>query len=264
MDTQREPTLKISYSDAQLVKGINDHKGSQQRHFQNIFYDRYKGYVYKAATQRCRNFAEPEQLALDVTQVTFTRVFKLIKDFTFKDDTPPEEHPYILKAWIGKIAEHSFKKVYAEYVGGERVEKSVLEADEIICPLCGDFLDEDKKNYTCKKGHYKLKKGQTPIVKTNKEPAYTFDLFVALYDSDDAEVPNEFRAKLLTAMNSLSEREKDIVLRYADEGCLSSKNHLSDSSLNELCRIYETTQDNIKHIKNRALKKIKLICFESQ
>jgi len=94
------------------------------------------------------------------------------------------------------------------------------------------------------------------------EPEY--DHFEDIYGEPVAEVPNEFRQKLQAAMNMLSEKEKHIILTYADEGCIGTnrKQHISDSTLQYLCEYYQTTTDAIKQCKKRALDKIKKYCFE--
>jgi RNA polymerase sigma factor (sigma-70 family) len=99
---------------------------------------------------------------------------------------------------------------------------------------------------------------------TLKLPDPEYDQFENIYGEPVAEVPNEFRQKLQGAMNLLSEKEKHIILTYADEGCIETnrKQHISDSSLQYLCEYYQTTTDAIKQCKKRALDKIKKYCFE--
>lgn len=94
------------------------------------------------------------------------------------------------------------------------------------------------------------------------EPEY--DQFEDIYGEPITDVPNEFRQKLQAAMNLLSEKEKHIILTYADEGCIGTnrKQHISDSTLQYLCEYYQTTTDAIKQCKKRALDKIKKHCFE--
>jgi len=70
--------------------------------------------------------------------------------------------------------------------------------------------------------------------------------------------------KLQEALNLLSEKEKHILLTYADEGCIETnrRQKISDSTLQYLCEYYNTTTDAIKQCKKRALDKIKKQCFE--
>jgi RNA polymerase sigma factor (sigma-70 family) len=93
------------------------------------------------------------------------------------------------------------------------------------------------------------------------EPEY--DQFEEIYGERIPDIPNEFRQKLQFAMNQLSEKEKHIILTYADEGCIETnrRQHISDSTLQYLCEYYQTTTDAIKQCKKRALDKIKKYCF---
>jgi len=219
------------------------------------------GHIYKAATQKCRNFTEAEQLAKEISQETFIRAFRLINNFTLKDDVPELEQSRLIKAWLGKIANYCFKKIYGKYIAVVVVERDMNEIDDVICPFCGDFLIEQKKVLECPKKHYKIKRGDLIASEPLTESVYDKDLFESLYESNDTEVTSEFRRKLQEAMNSLSDKEKHILLAYAHEGCLESKLHLSQSSLDELCKQYDTVSDTIKHIKQRAYVKVKKICF---
>jgi len=252
-----------SFTDSQLIDGINNAINEiQQRNFQNLFYAKYVNYVYKAAIKKCRNFRDSEDLAKDVTQETFKIIFKLIIGFNFNSNVPETDHPYILKAWLGRIANNCFKKIYASKINGILVECNSVEMDDVICPMCGEFLDEVKKDtFSCRKKHYIVKRGNLKQAQPLSNTEFADDFFQSLYLESDIEVPNEYRLKLQEAMIKLTDKQKHILLAFANEGCLNTKHHISDATLKELCTIYETTSDNIKHIKNRALDKIKSICF---
>lgn len=76
-------------------------------------------------------------------------------------------------------------------------------------------------------------------------------------------ITNPLRLKLQNALTLLSEKELHIIITYADESCINSNRHLSDKSLKYLCALYETTPENIRQIKKRALDKIKKYCFNN-
>lgn len=59
------------------------------------------------------------------------------------------------------------------------------------------------------------------------------------------------------ALDSLSERDRDVLLTYADYNCISTKKHLPDSVMKQLCKTYKTNSGNIRQIKTRSLKNIK-------
>ncbi len=94
------------------------------------------------------------------------------------------------------------------------------------------------------------------------EPEY--DQFEDIYGDPVTAIPNEFSLKLQSAMNQLSEKEKDVIMTYAREGCINTNwsRHISDEALQYLCEYYKTTVEAIKQCKKRALEKIKKACFE--
>jgi RNA polymerase sigma factor (sigma-70 family) len=252
--------MKIPYSDQQIIDGLKGDDQSLHRAFQNAFYYRYSNFIFKVALSKCRNFADPEGLAKDVTQETFIGAFRAIKKFSLPADTTVEEQTYVVKAWLGRIGNNCFNKIYKKRMDEITLETVPSDVDETICPICNDPLIQLKDKVVCEKGHYKLPIGRK-LAAPLPEDFNSFDLFESLYGDGEAKITNEFRQRLQTAMNALDEKQKHIVLTYANEGCLSSRAHLRDPTLAELCRMYNTTSDNIKHIKNRALAKIKSICF---
>lgn len=252
--------MKTSFTDQQIIDGLKEGSDADHRILQAAFYHKYSNYVYKVALNKCRNFSSPEDLAKDVLQETFKSALKAIKKFSFPSTASSDEHSYILKAWLGRIGNNCFNKIYEKRMSDVSLDTSILDIDEIICPLCNDLLVEVKGKYVCEKGHYNIKKVRK-IASPLPEDYNSFDLFESLYGDNDSEITNEFRQRLQLAMNSLNERQKHILLTYANEGCLGTKSHIRDSTLDELCRFHNTTSDNIKHIKNRALAKVKSICF---
>ena len=84
---------------------------------------------------------------------------------------------------------------------------------------------------------------------TTKEPSE-----LSPYLRNDAPVRIE-RDLIDKALNSLSEREKDVLLTYTrfQEG----KKKLPTEELERLSTLYDTTSDNLRQIRSRALKKVK-------
>lgn len=91
----------------------------------------------------------------------------------------------------------------------------------------------------------------------------TYETFESETEDLKIEIVNPFRLKLQNAFNLLTEREKHIVTEYADQECIDTKKHLSEKSMKYLCSLYETTPENIRQIKKRALDKIKKSCFNA-
>lgn len=252
------PKKEKVLTEQELIDGFKS--GIDNKYFENVFYKRYAGYLYKGIVEKCKNFLEPEQLAKDVLQETFIRIFKALPKFSLPNSCLVAEHQYIIMGWIGKFADNSFKKVYEQKIQETSIDVSFTSMDEVICPMCGEFLEEEKKFLICRNKDYKVKK-EIVYGQPLPENLQSFDLFKELFEQDEIVVTNEFRTKLTLAMNELNEKQKHIILTYAGEGCLNSKQHISETTLKELCRTYDTTADNIKHIKNRALKHIKEIIF---
>lgn len=105
--------IQISYSDLQIIEGLKSEENENLLNFfQSMFFQKFKGYVYKLAMQRCISFPDPAQLASDVTQQTFINAFKKIKDFDLSREPKLERHEFMIKAWLGTIGNNCFNKEY--------------------------------------------------------------------------------------------------------------------------------------------------------
>lgn len=216
-------TQPTTLSDEKLLEGIKSTiEDKEKTQLQFEFYNRFAGYIYKAALQKFRNFKDPKFLAEEVLQHTFITAFEKIGKFKFPAKSVDADHSKIIKAWLGKIA--------------------VNESKKAIGKIVNDKVDYESLNLP--------------------EPEY--DQFEEIYGEKIEAVPNEFHQKLQGALNLLSEKEKHILLTYADEGCIGTnrRQHISDSTLQYLCEYYKTTTDAIKQCKKRALDKIKKHCFD--
>lgn len=212
----------VDFSDEEILDGIKgENNGNKQRYFQNLFYKKYVKYIYKGATIMCRNFPEPEELAKDITQETFTNAFLHIKTFNLSNEKNKNNHQFIIKAWLGRISNNCFLKLYAKR------KNEVYENDS-------DF--------------------QLNMIDNSK-------LFESLFDGDKTEIPNEYRMKLQVALNNIKEEHKLIIFTYAIEDCINNNRHLSDSAMEYLCKTLDTNAENIRQIKKRTLDKIKKFCF---
>lgn len=216
-------TQLTTMSYEKLIEGLKttfNQKELSQLQFE--FYNRFSGYLYKAALQKFRNFKDPKFLAEEVLQYTFITAFEKIDKFNLPAKSAPVDHPKIIRAWMGKIATNESKKAIGKIISDK------IEYDSLNLP----------------------------------EPQY--DQIEGIYGEKIPDIPNEFRQKLQGALNQLSEKEKHIILTYADEGCIETnrRQHISDSTLQYLCEYYRTTTDAIKQCKKRALDKIKKYCFE--
>lgn len=221
--TQSKP-MKINFTDQQIVDGLKDDDDLKRlRLFQHQFFHKYKGYIYKIAIQRCLSFHDSQDMATDITQQAFINAFRKIKDFDLSKEKDQSKHEVIIKAWLGTIANNCFNKEYAK------------RKDQV-------YLDDLKS---------KPEEGE-------------YDMFESLYGDEPIEVPNEFRSKLREAMKCLTDIQRHVIEVYANEGCIDDDSKkLSKEALNFLCKTHDTSSDNIRQIKKRALDKIKKICFQT-
>ncbi|WP_161964515.1 RNA polymerase sigma factor [Mucilaginibacter endophyticus] len=94
-----------------------------------------------------------------------------------------------------------------------------------------------------------------------EEPSY--DQFSSYFDPPREEIPSIYVTLLREAMSQLKDIDQHIVNAYAAEGCLESTRHISDRAMHLLCETYQTTSENIRKRKNRALTKIKAHCLKN-
>jgi len=118
--------VKIIFTDFQIIEGIKKEESPKMTlYFQNQFYHKYKGYIYKVAIQRCVSYHDAEQLAIDITQETFISAFRGISKFDFPIEISQEKYEYVVKAWLGRIANNCFNKEYAK-------RKDIIYLDDLI------------------------------------------------------------------------------------------------------------------------------------
>jgi RNA polymerase sigma factor (sigma-70 family) len=223
MQTLHENPVKISFTAQQIIAGLKEEKDDNNRRiFQNLFYSKYVNYIYKGATNLCRNFPEPEELAKDITQEAFIKAFEKIQSFNLSKEADERKHEYMIKAWMGRIANNCFLKLYAKR------KNEVYENEE-------GYLDANDEQY---------------------------DMFQSLFGETQLEVLSVNRIRLQEALNSLKEEHRHILLTYAREGCINSTQHLSDAAMEYLCKTHDTNSDYIRQIKHRSLKNIKKQLFQ--
>lgn len=217
--TNKNETPLKKISDAEIMEGLKNVSDPRElKFYENEFYLRYVSYVFKVAMGVCRNFRGSEDLARDVTQETLIKAFGAVKRFkTSENDkliTPK------IKAWLGKIANNVFLKLYLQLINNQ-VDIESLQIEEQSYEIFEDMFD----------------------------PVEDMDL-------------SEYELLFNDAMNLLKEIDKHIILTYAEENCLNTTQHLSDSAMKLLCETYKTTSDNIRQRKHRAYKKIKTFCLK--
>lgn len=188
-----------------------------------------------------------------------------------------------------QIAQASFYKKYAGYIykialqrcsnfadpdffAKEILQKTFIGAFEYIIEFkLEDGVDAAQANKIIKAwlGKIANKVFLSTMANYNKEQNRLTNLelessFIQEYDRNEKEsihVPNAFMQKLHLALKELNEKDRHIVLTYADENCIGNKQHLSDNAMDFLCSVHKTNSTNIRQRKKRALDKIKNRCF---
>lgn len=261
-DTLHLQPVITNHTCQQLVDGLKEAKDENQlRFFENLFYKKHVNYIYHVAINKCRNFSDAEDLAKDITQETFINAFKAIKKFSFSTDAPVTQHGNILKAWLGKIGNNCFLKVYKNRKKEISIDDDAIVIDNMFCPLCSELLLEEESLYVCSRGHYKTERSIQVQAQELPEDFNTFNLFDSLYGEPDVEVTNEFRNKLQHVIITIKEDHMHILMTYVAEGCINSTRHLSPEAMDTLCKTFDTSPENIRQIKKRTLDKIKSHCF---
>lgn len=79
---------------------------------------------------------------------------------------------------------------------------------------------------------------------------------------ESPQISNILMLKLQHAFIELNDKDRHILLTYADEYCIDNTQHLSESAMDFLCSAHETNPANIRQRKKRALDKLKMNLFE--
>lgn len=205
---------------AELIEELKNCVDSKQLHLlQFQFHDRFANYLYQAALRKCRLYPELTQLDQDIVQETFLTAFSLIHEFDLSQESDSSKHEYIVKAWLGRIANNCFLKEYSK----RKNEATLIDYIDNLSVYSETYITE----------------GDT-----------------------ETEINNEFSQMLQEALEHLNEEHKTIILEYAREGCINTNSHLSKGKMDYLCKLYNTTPENIRQIKKRALDKLKKYCTQ--
>jgi DNA-directed RNA polymerase specialized sigma24 family protein len=92
---------------------------------------------------------------------------------------------------------------------------------------------------------YDLKKKLGRIKTVNKKDTYVLE-----------------RPVLEEAMKQLKERDKDVLYKYLEHGCLHGTKHLPDDIMSALCTKWDITPGNARQIKGRAFDQLKKLCIQ--
>jgi DNA-directed RNA polymerase specialized sigma24 family protein len=130
-------STRLAFSDLELIDGLRKEKNPLKiRLLENLFFNRYKGYIYKAAIRRCRDYHDAEQFATEITQQTLINAFRRIHKLDLSQEPNEKKHEFIIKAWLGRIANNCFNKEYTE-------RKNVDYIDDLNFELSDDKLFEN-------------------------------------------------------------------------------------------------------------------------
>lgn len=222
--TTQNPKLAKAISDRELIEALQS--ASKKEEFDSLFtqfFNRFKGYLFKAALQCTRNFTDAEALATEITQVTFTNLFIKRTFLTLPPDATDIECTNRIKGWLGQIANNNFNIEYAKQKNIDSIDDVLLQLEELRDESFNEYDDEIE-------------------VETTNEFMNTIQQALNSIKKED---------------------HRHILREYAREGCIDSGKHLSKNTMDFLCKFYNTTPENIRQIKKRTLDKIKQHCFNN-
>ncbi len=228
--TTLNPKLMVALTDKELIQALCAAKDKQNYDaLYTQFFHKFKGYVFKTTVHLTRNFNNSEDLAKDITQETFSSIYQNKPKFKFPENASENECTARIKSWLSKSAKNQFRKEYAKRINIEAIDEINSLLPESVSP--------------------------PPELKLVKEHS----------EEDEIEITNQFMLTLVQALGSIkNERDKHILFEYAMEGCIESKLHLTPNTMEYLCKLYNTTPENIRQIKSRTYRKLKSLCFQNK
>jgi RNA polymerase sigma factor (sigma-70 family) len=117
---------------------------SELKFFQYEFYNRFAGYVYKAALHHFKLYDGTQFLAKETLQETFIKAFAKIDTFRFPLNAMEADYPKIIRAWLGKIALNESKRATGKIIN-EKVQYDSLNTPELSYDPFEDIYGEDKE-----------------------------------------------------------------------------------------------------------------------
>lgn len=139
----------------------------------------------------------------------------------------------LLIGWFSCIAETVKDHIIAEHCGYEKMHFSIPGYEEYLETLDYKHPLEETEN--------------------EKHPPQT---------EQEKALAEARKTLIANSWTKLSKREQDILAEYLD--LPSSQKYLKSERINYLCTQFGITPDNLLHIKQRALKKIKKLCTDEQ
>ncbi|MDB5142514.1 MAG: sigma-70 family polymerase sigma factor [Mucilaginibacter sp.] len=119
-DTLVIKTSLCHFTDEELLEGFKRFTyGKHLEQYQFEFYNRFAPYVFRIAIHMCARFKDGEDLAKEITQLTFISAFKAIAKFNYDKNISEKNIKMFVKAWLGKIANNNFNKLYAQIKNSE-------------------------------------------------------------------------------------------------------------------------------------------------
>jgi RNA polymerase sigma factor (sigma-70 family) len=210
-------TSLAELDDADLLAQVGSGSGGA-RSAQREFYSRHVRYLFAVVLRTCKSFDLETHEAEDLVQDTFERAFRRAETYQAPESTEADDRRRYTRAWLGKIARNLLLDLIRE-----RKESPA-----------SDSLDQMAEDIA-----------ERPPSSRKPRPQSL------------AEAKNPRLFALQKAMSSLSDREQDILritaLYYRSEG---GHQRLPNDISMELAKRWGTTNDNIRAIRSRALKKL--------
>lgn len=214
-----------SVSDLALLASIGNNSAGNELDSEsafNEFFLRYKNFLLRACKKSCASFDSSEMLADDIFQNTLLKVLNKANTFKSKSEEGDSKNISIeIKAWLSRIAYHELINFLRKNPDEKALSNPFREKSLDFAGAQDDSSEEEKEN-----------------IKPEKL----------------------FQKNILdTALASLTEREKYILMAYMQYFEASQPlKHLPDEVMQSICMKFDLKPDNVRQIKGRAMKKLKL------
>lgn len=253
--------IELHISDKDLIEGLKSEANTVKLNkLANEFYRRYIQHVYKLLFYSCDQDVIEASHLTQITLVFALEELYIKKCFNIPDESPFDEHGYIIKAWLGQIARYKYLEEKKSKYSPNLIPVFSRDSNQIICPVCGQLLQHNEKNVYCNEGHYETTLHLYRFAE--EKETESSELMREQDEPQEQELTSSLNDKLFEAINQLPLREQDIFMTYLNEGCIGTSLHLSKEAMESLCKKYNTNPVNLRQIKLRAYNKIKKYCLK--
>lgn len=218
-----------SASEAALLSAIAGSGAGQRQAAQAEFYSRHVGYVYAALLKQPARLRRVIGVsAEDVVQDTFNRAFQRAHTFDAAGISDPDHLRRRTRAWLGRIANNLLI---------DALRKSSEVADSPTLELMESAVDPDRQPES---------RRSDPGAHSTARPPH----------------PRTPTQRMHAAFERLSDREQDVLRVSAMYYRAGDHQRLPNAAAHDLATRWGTSNENVRAIRSRALKKLKAALAE--